>query len=315
MKLDRQVKVALDESRLLMLGAQVLFGFQFSGIFQELFVELPRLAQHLSGLGLPLLMLAIGLLIAPSMQHRLVERGTDSPRLLAAATLLTSWALLPFSIALALDIAIALQRIAGTAWGIAAGATFFMLAIVSLYVLEFLLKKQEPRMPSQPENPTSLTNQVEQLLTEARVIIPGAQAMLGFQLTVVFTRAFQELETVSKAAHAIALCSVACSILLLMAPASLHRISFAGQDSRQFMRIASRFVIAAPLPLAIAIALDTYVAAGRAFGSQTIAAGLAVLAILALLGLWYAYPIARRIPWNGGSENSGAGRMGKAEKP
>jgi hypothetical protein len=147
------------------------------------------------------------------------------------------------------------------------------------------------------------------------VIIPGAQALLGFQLTVVFTPAFQELGTTPKAAHAVALCSVACSILLLMAPASLHRITFAGQDSREFMRIASRFVIAAPLPLAMAIALDTYVAAGRAFGSQTIAAGLAAVAILALLGLWYVYPIARRIVWSRRSEDSGAGRRRKSQKP
>src|SRR5215472_2244179 len=98
MKLERQVKVALDESRLLMLAAQVLFGFQFNGIFQELFVELPRVAQQLSALGLTLLMLSIGLLISPSMQHRLVERGQDSRRLLTATTLLTSWALLPFAI-------------------------------------------------------------------------------------------------------------------------------------------------------------------------------------------------------------------------
>jgi hypothetical protein len=35
MQLERQLKIALDESRLLILGAQVLFGFQFNGIFQE----------------------------------------------------------------------------------------------------------------------------------------------------------------------------------------------------------------------------------------------------------------------------------------
>ena len=34
MTLERQLKVPLDESRLLILGAQVLFGFQFNGIFQ-----------------------------------------------------------------------------------------------------------------------------------------------------------------------------------------------------------------------------------------------------------------------------------------
>jgi len=43
--LERKLKIALDESRLLILGAQVLFGFQFNGIFQELFEELPRPSQ------------------------------------------------------------------------------------------------------------------------------------------------------------------------------------------------------------------------------------------------------------------------------
>lgn len=41
MKLERQLKVALDESRLLILGSQVLFGFQFNGIFQQQFESLP----------------------------------------------------------------------------------------------------------------------------------------------------------------------------------------------------------------------------------------------------------------------------------
>jgi hypothetical protein len=38
--LERKLKTALDESRLLILGAQVLFGFQFQSVFQDRFVEL-----------------------------------------------------------------------------------------------------------------------------------------------------------------------------------------------------------------------------------------------------------------------------------
>jgi len=43
------------------------------------------------------------------------------------------------------------------------------------------------------DKPTPLETQVDQLLTEARVIIPGVQALLGFQLTVTFTQAFTQL--------------------------------------------------------------------------------------------------------------------------
>lgn len=121
MTLERKLKIALDESRLLILGAQVLFGFQFNGIFQELFDELPRLSRALAAAGLTLLMATIGLLVAPSMQHRIAEQGQDSPRVLAIATISVAWALLPLSIALAFDVFIAMDRIAGTAWGVGSG--------------------------------------------------------------------------------------------------------------------------------------------------------------------------------------------------
>ncbi len=61
------------------------------------------------------------------------------------------------------------------------------------------------------------------------------------------------------------------------------------------MAIGSWFVTLAPLPLAFAIALDTYVAAGRAVQSATVAVALAIAAIVALLGAWYGYPAWRRL--------------------
>ena len=64
---------------------------------------------------------------------------------------------------------------------------------------------------------TPLSAKVEQMLIEARVIIPGAQALLGFQLTVTLTRAFEQLPFESKLAHATALCCIALSVILLMA--------------------------------------------------------------------------------------------------
>jgi Family of unknown function (DUF6328) len=78
--LDRRVKLALDETRLLILGVQVLLGFQFQGFFQEGFAELSSVSQWLCVAGLALLIASVGMLIAPSMQHRLVEQGRSSTR-------------------------------------------------------------------------------------------------------------------------------------------------------------------------------------------------------------------------------------------
>jgi hypothetical protein len=296
MKLERQLKIALDKSRLLILGTQVLFGFHFNSVFQEQFEKLPPVSRAFICTGLILLVIAIALLIAPSMQHRIVERGQDSPRVLALATIFAGAALLPISTALALDIFVAMERISTISIASVTGAVFFGLALSFWYALEWIVKRRRQPMPdSSPPKPTPLETQVDQLLTEARVIIPGVQALLGFQLTVTLTRAFQELPIDAKITHAVALCSIAIAVILLMAPASLHRISFGGQDDPQFLKIASIFVVTAPFPLAVGIALDIYVASGRALQSEVAALVLASFALLVFLGTWYAFPIWRRV--------------------
>jgi NAD/NADP transhydrogenase beta subunit len=295
MKFDDRIKTALSENRLLILGTQVLFGFQFNGIFQEQFEFLDPLARGLECSGLTLLMLSVAFLIAPSMEHRIVEGGQNSVRVLKLANFFAGWALLPLSIALAFDMYVAMERMVGSTGGIVTGCVFFAIAVSCLYVLAFAMQRKETKMPDkQSSESTPLAVQVDQLLTEARLIIPGAQALLGFQLTVTLTKAFTELPAESKIAHAAALCCTGIAVLFLMAPASLHRIAFNGEDDPEFVKVGSWFVIAAPLPLAFAIALDTYVAAGRAVQSPTTALLLAGVAIGVLLGAWYAFPIWRR---------------------
>src|ERR1700731_321072 len=295
MSLQRKLKIALDETRLLILGAQVLFGFQFNGMFQEAFADLHLHLRLIACTGLVLIMIAIGLLIAPSMQHRIVERGEDSDRILSATTTLAALALFPLAMALGLDVFMAIERTFGVGAGMGVGASFFILAITFWYVLEIMIRENKPMRERHAGKGTPLSAKVEQMLTEARVIIPGAQALLAFQLTVPLTRAFEQLPFESKLAHAAALCCIALSVILLMAPAALHRISFGGEDSADFIRIGSIFVITAPLPLALGITLDTYVATARALESNLAAASIAGTTVIVLTLLWYAYPVWRRI--------------------
>src|SRR5258708_37772405 len=58
-ELDKKVKTALNETRLLILGAQVLLGFQFQAFFQDRFLELSILSKHLCLFGLASVILAI----------------------------------------------------------------------------------------------------------------------------------------------------------------------------------------------------------------------------------------------------------------
>jgi len=147
-------------------------------------------------------------------------------------------------------------------------------------------------------SPTPLSTKIEQLLieqllTEARVIIPGAQALFGFQFI-----AIERLPQSAKLVHAVALCLIALNVILLMTPAALHRLSFAGEDSVSFLRLGSAFVISAPLFLAGGIALESYVVMQKVYENEGWAAVGGGAGFLVLLALWYAFPLALRF-WSG----------------
>jgi hypothetical protein len=111
---------------------------------------------------------------------------------------------------------------------------------------------------------------------------------------VTLTRSFEQLSTTSRLIHVAALCCVATAVILLMTPAALHRISYAGEDSASFFRMGSGFVIAATVPLALGIAGDVYVATAKA--GESIALGVALaLATFAIVGsFWYVLPVLIR---------------------
>ena len=78
MKLTEKVKTALDEIRILIMGAQILLGFQLCGVFADAFEELPSLdrfwfaAVNRQGTGPP-----IGIQSGPPFAHR-DKPGWDS---------------------------------------------------------------------------------------------------------------------------------------------------------------------------------------------------------------------------------------------
>ena len=289
MKLDRKIKMALDETRLLILGSQVLFGFLLESVFQNAFETLSRSSQLMVCVALALMVLSIGCLIAPSMQHRIVEDGQSTVRLERATSSLAAWGLLPFIASLGLGLFIVFERVFGEVAGAAAGIASAGLAGFCWFGLSWLIGRKQSMAEDSAATP--LSTKIEQMLTEARVIIPGCQALLGFQLIAILTHAFDELPLDAKIMHAAGLCFVAIAMVLLMTPAALHRESFGGDDSETFLRLGSAFVISASFPLALGISADVYVVFLKI--TRSIAASLtASLALLLLmLLLWYLYPI------------------------
>jgi hypothetical protein len=291
MAIEDRLKTALDESRLLILGAQVLFGFQFEAVFQELFSGIPTASRYVHCAGLVLLLISVGLLIAPSLFHQIVFAGESRPGAVRIASVLAAASLLPLTLGLGAATFVTFEQLFNRSIGIAAGASFTAIALGLLYGLGFAFRQERKESMAQEHTSTPLKSRIEQMLTEARVIIPGAQALLGFQLIAVLTKAFTELPPVFKYVHVVGLSAVALSVTLLMTPAALHRIGFHGEDNPRFFQIGSLLVVAGSIPLAVGIASDVAVVFFKAVESASIAMASGVASLAVLLGLWLGYPL------------------------
>jgi ACR3 family arsenite efflux pump ArsB len=144
------------------------------------------------------------------------------------------------------------------------------------------------------DHETPIDVRVENMLTEARVLLPGAQALLGFQLAVMLTKSFAELSTGSQVIHVVALCSTALAVILLMAPAAFHRITFRGRNTEDFHQLGSALVLAAAVPLAGGIVGDLYVAVIKGLYHPVLATLISAAAFAVLLTLWLVHPLVLR---------------------
>ena len=131
------------------------------------------------------------------------------------------------------------------------------------------------------------------LLEECRMVLPGIQALFGFQLIAVFNSSFSEkLSGAEQCLHLGAIALVAVAIALIMTPAAYHRQTGPEQVTEAFIRISTRLVLWSMLPLALGVCIDFYL-----IGRIILQSSLAALPAAILLGvfalLWFALPRAR----------------------
>src|SRR5262245_65387348 len=98
---------------------------------------------------------------------------------------------------------------------------------------------QSARADQQIE-PEPLKQEALYILEEARMVLPGIQALLGFQLIAAFNQRFTNLSPVDQVIHLAALVLTAVSVAVIMTPAAYHRQAARGQLSRYFIRKASQ---------------------------------------------------------------------------
>lgn len=291
--LARQVKNSLDEARLLILVVQVLLGFQMRAPFEDRFSSLspPLSAAHVVALGL--LLAAFILFVAPAPCLELAYGGETSTRLQSFTTVVLTFGLLPFVIALSLNAWIVVTLALSETAAAAIAGLFFAVAIGCWYLFAWV-RREHPTGKRTMTHRTALSDRLQQVMTESRMIVPGAQALLGFQFSTVFTTAFDRLSTTCKIAHIAGMCCIALATVLLIAPASFHRIAENGEDSERVVRVGAVFVLAALLPLAAGVALDVGVVVAQTQLGSSLVLMIPAATFLVAMIVWFVFPLAVR---------------------
>jgi Family of unknown function (DUF6328) len=135
-----------------------------------------------------------------------------------------------------------------------------------------------------------LDRNLEQLLQELRVALPGVQVLFAFLLTVPFAQGFASLTEFERHVFFAVLLATALATALLIAPTAIHRALFRQGMKREIVMQSNKVSIAGLAVLALAMTGALFLIAHLIFSPATaIVCGTAGLLVFA--GLWYALPL------------------------
>jgi hypothetical protein len=139
--------------------------------------------------------------------------------------------------------------------------------------------------------PESLKDALQQALDEARMVLPGIQALFGFQLVAVFNQRFDTvLSRAEQELHLVALVLIAVAIVLVMAPATYHRHTARREVTAGQLRLTLRLIGLAMAPLALGLTMDIYLVARVITESHVVSLAAAALILALTTGLWFVLP-------------------------
>lgn len=143
----------------------------------------------------------------------------------------------------------------------------------------------EPDVDPQIHDDGDLTD----MLGELRVLLPTAQLLSAFLITVPFSAGFGVIAVSEKWVFIATFVLSISSLVLLSAPAVQHRLVRPLVDRAMFKKLASRQIIAGAILLAGALVLGTQLVLASVFGHVvgTVVSGFVLLLVLLL---WWFVP-------------------------
>jgi hypothetical protein len=144
-------------------------------------------------------------------------------------------------------------------------------------------------LPDLPQK-EALSEVASHLLEECRMVLPGIQALFGFQLMAVFNPKFWGLVDSHRVVHLVAIGLVAVAVALVMTPAAYHRLAMRNSVSQSFIDLSSRLLLCSMFPLLVGICLDFYVISTMILSDAGWGMALSLALTTVFGSLWFGLP-------------------------
>jgi membrane-bound acyltransferase YfiQ involved in biofilm formation len=153
----------------------------------------------------------------------------------------------------------------------------------------------KPRNPSQDVETEQerLNRELDQLLGELRVAMPGVQVLFAFLLAVPFQQRFAQVTDFQRDVYFVTLLAAAAASALFVAPTAYHRLMFRERDKPRLVAISTKLVLAGLACLALAMNGAVLLVTAVLFSRTTAFVTVGVTGAL-FVGLWFVLGLVRR---------------------
>jgi Flp pilus assembly protein TadB len=134
---------------------------------------------------------------------------------------------------------------------------------------------------------------LNELLGELRVALPGVQVLFAFLLVAPFNQRFGRTSQFERDLYLAALLFTLFASILLIAPTVIHRLEFGRGEKRYIVRAGNRLTIAGLVVFAIGLTCAIALVTHYLFGPTTAIVTTAV-AVLAFSMIWFVWPLLHR---------------------
>lgn len=143
------------------------------------------------------------------------------------------------------------------------------------------------------EEQERLNRQLNEVLQELRIAMPGVQLLFAFLLTVPFASGFEDVNGAQRDVFLLALVAAAVSSALFIAPTAFHRILFERGAKPEIIDFATRSAVLGLTALAVSMLSSVWLVTSVIFDDTTAAVVTAVLAAV-FAWLWFGAAWCRR---------------------